>query len=116
MTTLEPGALLPDALAALLAGHYAPSANHRLACLRWTGAVAPCTAATVRNLSSRKRTASGTRDPQAVAAELRALAHYCEVHANRGDVDGWREWTREKEAERAMVVPWAWREPAEARP
>ena len=118
MTTLEPGALLPDALAAKLAGHYSPDANGPLATLRWTGRVLPGTAREVEHLQHRGQhtTASGQRDPQAVAAEMRALAHYARVHAGRGEVDGWRDWTPAKGDEAAMVVPGAWREPAEPVP
>ena len=118
MTTLEPGALLPDALAAKLAGHYSPDANGPLATLRWTGRVLPGTAREVEHLQHRGQhtTANGQRDPQAVAAEMRALAHYARVHEGRGEVPGWRDWDPFKAAAATLVVPWAWREPAEARP
>ncbi len=115
MTTLEPGALLPDALAAKLAGHYAPNATGVLARVHWTGEVAPGAARWVDLHTPRPATtANGTRDPQAIEAELRALVHYCRVHHGRGEVVGWRDWTPAKGDEAAMVVPWAWREPAEA--
>ncbi len=118
MTTLEPGALLPDALAAKLAGHYAAKATGPLAALYWTGRVLPGTAQLVERswIGAPACTASGRLDPRAVAAELRALAHYARVHSGRGPVAGWRDWTPAKGDEAAMVVPWAWREPAEARP
>ncbi len=112
---VEPGALIPDGLAAKLAGHYSPDANGPLAVLRWTGRVLPGTAREVEHLQHRDQhtTARGQRDPQAVAAEMRALAHYCAVHEGRGEVHGWRDWSRTKGDEAAMVVPWAWRAPDE---
>ena len=116
MTTLEPGALLPDALAARLACHYTPTTGGRLALLCATGRVVPGLAASIARMPAPPLTVRGQRDPQAVAAELRALAHYCRVHEGRGEVAGWRDWTPAKGDEAAMVVPWAWREPAEARP
>lgn len=118
MTTLEPGALLPDALAARLAGHYAPNATCGLAVLHWTGRVSLGMAREVvqRWIGAPGSTANGQCDPNAVAAELRALEHYCRVHEGRGEVDGWRDWDPFKAAAATLVVPWSWREPAEARP
>ncbi len=111
---VEPGALIPDGLAARLAGHYAPNAMCGLAALHWTGEVRHGTWHDARvlaeDLDGPHRTVNGHRDPQGVAAELRALAHYCCVFSPREAVDGWRVWTPAKGDEGAMVVPWAWRE------
>lgn len=49
----------------------------------------------------------GNLDPQAVAAELRALSHYCQHHDGRGEVAGWRDWNPDNGHDH--VVPWAWR-------
>jgi hypothetical protein len=109
MSTVEPGALIPDALAAKLAGHYASSATSALAALHWTGRVQPGAAREVEQAYAQE-SVDGRRDSHAVAAELRALAHYCRHHAHREAVEGWRSWTPAKGDEAAMVVPWAWRE------
>ncbi len=114
-TQVEPGALIPDGLAARLAGHYAPNAMCGLAALHWTGEVRHGTWHDVHALAEDRDgpqlTANGHRDSHAAAAELRALAHYCRKHNRRCAVDGWRVWTPAKGDEAAMVVPWSWRAP-----
>lgn len=111
MSTIEPGALIPDGLAARLAGHYAPDATGTLARLHWTGEVGTPgdVGVMIDGWQVPDTDSRGRRDEDAAAAELRALAHYCLTHAGRRAVDDWRVWTPAKGDEAAMVVPWAWR-------
>lgn len=116
MTTITPGQLLPDGLARRLAGYYAADATGPLANLYWTGRVLPGTGYRVAALDASRidRDSRGNRDPQAIAAELRALAHYCRHHEWRGEVPGWRDWDPDNGYDH--VVPWVWRAPDERVP
>lgn len=111
MRQLEPGTIAPDWTARRLAGAYARSATEPLAVFYWTGRVLPGTARTVERLTYHDfaKDSRGNNDPHAVAAELRALAHYLRVHQGRDEVAAWTVWTEARADEYNTVVPWAWR-------
>lgn len=111
--------LIPDGLACRLAAHYAKSVQDNLARFYWTGWVGhdgePIRKAYLQRqyqLDSRDR-----HDPQAIAAELRALAGYFDHHHARRQErylpetpETWLPRSAQWIADfNNLIVPWAWR-------
>lgn len=116
MTTLH-SREVPDGLACRLAAYYAQSCTNPLAVLYWTGQVLPGAAAGVRlkakhvHLGHTRggQDSRGSIDQNAILAELRALACYCETHEGRPAVEGWLDRDAQWFEDYNLVVPWAWR-------
>lgn len=110
--TIAPGEQIPKGLACRLAAHYSKSVTDDLARFYWTGQVHSHGGDGVRRayrVGQHTVDAKGKNDPQAVAAELRALANYLDDHAGQHAQPGWLDYGLSYQIEWDCTVPWSWR-------